>query len=97
MASSPVSTTSLRCLDRVALSDLSNATCWFFPTHEGTFLSWERGLGLTYAGQRLDWPLQSRRFEPLATWGRFRVDCQADTSLVVEDCVTVFPAQPLAF
>ncbi|MCX5960828.1 MAG: hypothetical protein NT053_13735 [Cyanobacteria bacterium] len=54
-------------------------------------------VGLTYAGQRLDWPLQSRRFEPLATWGRFRVDCQADTSLFVEDCVTVFPAQPLAF
>ena len=53
-------------------------------------------VGLTYAGQRLDWPLQSRCFEPLATWGRFRVDCQADTSLVVEDCVTVFPAQPLA-
>jgi len=112
--------------------------CWFSPTHDGTFLSWERGLGLslqpgwivecpdelnqepydrsrisllwsllgdnaslicvglTYAGQRLDWPLQSRHFEPLAAWGRFRVDCQADTSLVVEDCVTMFPAQPLA-
>ena len=121
------------------MSELSNATCWFYPTHEGTFLSWERGLGLslqpglivdcpdelnqepydrsrisvlwsllgdnasltcvglTYSGQRLDWPLQSSCYEPLATWGRFRVDCQADTSLVVEDCVTVFPAQPLAF
>jgi len=135
----PEDSSSLRCLDRVALSELSNATCWFYPTHEGTFLSWERGLGLslqpglivdcpdelnqepydrsrisvlwsllgdnasltcvglTYAGQRLDWPLQSRRYEPLATWGRFRVDCQADTSLVVEDCITVFPTQPLAF
>ena len=134
----PEDPTSLQCLDRVALSELSNATCWFYPTHDGTFLSWERGLGLslrpgsivdcpddlnqerydrsrisvlwsllgdnanltcvglTYAGQRLDWPLRSRRFEPLATWGRFRIDCQADTSLVVEDCVTVFPAPPLA-
>jgi hypothetical protein len=86
----PEDSSSLRCLDRVALSELSNATCWFYPTHEGTFLSWERGLGL-------NWPLQSRRFEPLATWRRFRVDCQADTSLVVEDCITVFPTQPLPF
>jgi len=127
----PEDPTSLRCLDCVALSELCNATCWFYPTHDGTFLSWERGLGLslqpglivdcpdelnqepydrsrisvlwsllgdndsltcvglTYAGQRLDWPLRSRRFEPLATWGRFRVDCQADTGLVVEDCITV--------
>ncbi|MFO7628291.1 MAG: hypothetical protein R6W06_01995 [Prochlorococcaceae cyanobacterium] len=134
----PEDPTCLRCLDRVALSELSNATCWLYPTHDGTFLSWERGLGLslqpglivdcpvelssapyergrisvlwsllgddasltcvglTYAGQRLDWPLRSRRFEPLATWGRFRVDCQADTGLIVEDCLTVFPATPLA-
>lgn len=124
--------TSLHCLDRVALSELSNATCWFYPTHDGTFLSWERGLrlslepgsiadcpeelasapyersrlsvlwsllgddasltcvGLTYGGQRLDWPLQSLSPEPMATWGRFRVDSQADQSLVVEDCLTLF-------
>lgn len=49
-------------------------------------------VGLTYAGQRLDWPFRSRRFEPLAYWGRFRVDCQADTCLVVEDCQTLFAA-----
>jgi hypothetical protein len=72
--SEPEDPTSQRCLDRVALSELSNATCWFYPTHDRTFLSWERGLGFTYAGQRLDWPLRSRRFKPLATWGRFRVD-----------------------
>jgi hypothetical protein len=127
----PEDPTSLQCLDRVALSELSNATCWLYPTHNGTFLSWERGLGLslqpglivdcpdelnqepydrnsisvlwslldynssltcvglTYTGQRLDWPPRSRRFEAMATWGRFRVDCQADTSLLVEDCITV--------
>ena len=125
---------SLLCRDRVALSELSNATCWFYPTHDGTFLSWERGLrlslqpgsiadcpeelaaapyersrlsvlwsllgddasltcvGLTYGGQRLDWPLRSLSPEPMATWGRFRVDSQADHSLVVEDCLTLFAA-----
>lgn len=128
----PEESTRLQCLDRVALSELSNATCWFYPTHDGTFLSWERGLrlslepgsiadcpeelaaapyersrlsvlwsllgddasltcvGLTYGGQRLDWPLRSFSTEPMATWGRFRVDSQADQSLVVEDCLTMF-------
>jgi hypothetical protein len=130
----PVDPTGLQCLDRVALSELSNATCWFYPTHDGTFLSWERGLrlslqpgaiadcpeelalapydrsrisvlwsllsddasltcvGLTYGGQRLAWPLRSLSPEPMATWGRFRVDSQAENSLVVEDCLTLFAA-----
>ncbi len=39
--------TSLQCLDRVALSALSNATCWLYPTHDGTFLSPGRGVKLT--------------------------------------------------
>lgn len=127
----------LHCLDRVPLSELSNATCWFYPTHDGTYLSWERALrlslrpgaiadcpetlsrqpydrgklcvlwsllgddagltcvGLTYGGQRLNWPLRSQSPEPVATWGRFRVDSQADTSLTVEDCLSVFaPSLP---
>ena len=130
----PEESTRLQCLDRVAMSELSNATCWFYPTHDGTFLSWERGLrlslqpgsiadcpeelaaapyersalcvlwsllgddasltcvGLTYGGQRLDWPLRSLSPEPMATWGRLRVDSQADQSLVVEDCLTLFVA-----
>lgn len=128
--------TSLECLDRVALSELSNSTCWFYPTHDGTFLSWERGfqlslqpgsiasgadvlssapyerssisvlwsllgddasltcVGLTYGGHRLDWPLRSLSPEPMATWGRFRIDSQADQSLVVEDCLTLFATSP---
>ena len=132
----PEDPTVLHCLDCVALSELSNSTCWFYPTHDGTFLSWERALrlslevgsivdcpdalgqepydrsrisvlwsllgddasltcvGLTYGGQRLDWPLRSRRFEPLATWGRFRVDSQAEFSPFVEDCLTVFANPP---
>ena len=130
----PQQPSALHCLDRVALSELSNATCWFYPTHDGTYLSWECALrlslqpgalaespddlnagpyersaisvlwsllgddasltcvGLTYRGQRLDWPLRSRSPEPMATWGRFRVDSQADNSLVVEDCLTLFAA-----
>ncbi len=115
-------------------ADRADLTCWFYPTHDGTFLSWERGLrlslepgsiadcpeelaaapyersrlsvlwsllgddasltcvGLTYGGQRLDWPLRSISPEPMATWGRFCVDSQADHSLVVEDCLTLFVA-----
>jgi len=134
----PEDPTCLQCLDRVALSELSNATCWFYPTHDGTYLSWERGLrlrlqlgsivdcpeglgsapyersrisvlwsllgddasltcvGITYGGQRLEWPPLSLSSEPMATWGRFRVDNQADHSLAVEDCLTVFSAPPSA-
>lgn len=36
----------LHCLDRFPLSEANNETCWFYPTHDGTFLSWERGLRL---------------------------------------------------
>ena len=121
-----------RLLDRFPLSEASNATCWFYPTHDGCFLSWERALrltlapgavadcpaellqapydrgriavlwsllgddasltcvGLTYGGQRIDWPLRRLSPEAMATWSRFRIDSQADTSLVVEDCLTLF-------
>ncbi len=32
----------LRCLDRFMLQEAANETCWFYPTHDGHFLSWER-------------------------------------------------------
>ena len=35
------------CLDRFALNEANNETCWFYPTHDGTYLSWERDLALT--------------------------------------------------
>jgi hypothetical protein len=35
----PDNLANLHCLDRVASNELSNATCWFYPTHDGTFLS----------------------------------------------------------
>ena len=33
----------------------------------------------------------------MATWGRFRVDSQADHNLVVEDCLTLFAASSTEF
>ena len=35
-----------RCLDRFPLAEASNETCWFYPTHDGRFLSWERALAI---------------------------------------------------
>ena len=32
---------SLRRLDHFALRDAENETCWFYPTDDGTYLSWE--------------------------------------------------------
>ena len=34
------------CIDRFALNTAGNETCWFYPTHDGTFLSWEQRLDL---------------------------------------------------
>lgn len=39
----------LLCLDRFPLSQAINETCWFYPTHDGTFLSWTRALSLVLA------------------------------------------------
>ena len=120
------------CLDRFELGEASNETCWFYPTHDGTFLSWERALtigldpgmvpaeaqnqlpssyershltllwslladdvsltcvGLTYGGQRIDWPQAHSRPEPMATWSLFTVDTQADVSLRVDASQSVF-------
>jgi hypothetical protein len=121
-----------RCVDRFPLTEASNETCWFYPTHDGSFLSWERALsvglepgvvaaeaqaqtpaeydrgqlkllwslladdvsltcvGLTYGGQRIEWPRAHSRPEPMATWSLFTVDTQADVALTVEASQTVF-------
>ena len=122
------------CLDRLPLRELGSETCWFYPTHDGVFLSWERALrfalapgmiaeapeelraapyarsqlrllwslfaddssltcvGLTYGGQRIDWPLLWSDPESVATWSRFRVDSRAEASLVVEESHSLFAA-----
>lgn len=121
-----------RCLDCFPLTDASNETCWFYPTHDGSFLSWERALaialepgrvaadaqptattayqrsqltvlwslladdlsltcvGLTYGGQRIEWPQAHSTPEAMATWSLFTVDTQADVALTVEASQTVF-------
>lgn len=32
----------VECLDQFPLRDASNETCWFYPTEEGRYLSWEK-------------------------------------------------------
>ena len=127
-----------RCLDRFPLAEAANETCWFYPTHDGRFLSWERALainlapgavasdgplpelqhyareqvtvlwslladdasltcvGLTYAGQRIEWPMLSRQEEPMATWSLFSVNTQAEVPLVVDATRTLFQEAPSA-
>jgi hypothetical protein len=31
----------ITCLDKLCLSDVKNDTCWFYPTEDGEYLSWE--------------------------------------------------------
>jgi hypothetical protein len=35
-----------RCVDRFALQNSNNETCWFYPTHDGIYLGWEQDLEL---------------------------------------------------
>lgn len=44
-------------LDRLPLSEAANETCWFYPTHDGSFLSWQRNLAVLLSpGQIVDPP-----------------------------------------
>jgi hypothetical protein len=115
-------------LDRFPLSEACNENCWFYPTHDGHYLSWQRDLGvtlgpgrivdpaldappgqassysreriallwslladdtsltcvgLTYAGRRIDWPLQQSQWAASATWTTFSVDSSREQALIV--------------
>jgi hypothetical protein len=111
-------------IDHFPLHAARNDTCWFYPTHNGHYLSWQRNLvatlgpgtlaepcseqpehysrdrvallwslladqtsltcvGLTYAGRRIDWPLEQRQWAGSATWSEFSVDCLRDQPLIV--------------
>jgi hypothetical protein len=115
-------------LDRFPLSEARNDSCWFYPTQDGQYLSWERQLdvtlgpgrivnppsdskqgpgahysreqiallwslladdtsltcvGLTYAGRRIDWPLQQGEWAASATWSTFSVNSSRDQPLIV--------------
>ena len=52
-------------------------------------------VGLTYGGQRIEWPQAHQTPEPMATWSLFRVDTQADVALRIDASQTVFQ-EPLA-
>ena len=47
-------------------------------------------VGLTYRGRRIEWPLQSSRAEPFATWTAFRVDSAAESTYAELAAITVF-------
>jgi hypothetical protein len=125
-------------LDRFPLKAARNETCWFYPTHDGHYLSWQRDLqatlgpghiadpvsdlpntysreqiallwsllgddsrltcvGLTYAGRRIDWPLQHFEWAGSATWSLFSVDSSRAQPLIVHSRQeTAVPAPPLA-
>jgi hypothetical protein len=115
-------------LDRFPLSEARNDSCWFYPTQDGQYLSWQRQLevslgpgrivnppresqqgpgasysreqiallwslladdtsltcvGLTYAGRRIDWPLQQGPWAPSATWSTFSVNSSREQPLIV--------------
>ena len=42
-----------RCADRLPLAEVTNETCWFYPTNDGLYLSWIRHLALRLAPGRL--------------------------------------------
>lgn len=62
-------TESFICIDRFALSEANNETCWFYPTHDGQYVAWEQGLQLDLAPghipaectEVLDVPYERRR------------------------------------
>mgnify|MGYP000504042730 CR=1 FL=1 len=37
----------ITCLDKLSLSDVNNDTCWFYPTEDGEYLSWESQHSIT--------------------------------------------------
>jgi hypothetical protein len=49
----------VRCLDRFPLREAENETCWFYPTEDGRYLSWENQRRLeTLPGYLPERPLQ---------------------------------------
>ncbi len=38
---------SVECLDQFLLRDANNETCWFYPTEDGRYLSWEKRSRIT--------------------------------------------------
>ncbi len=63
-AAAPLQVQAVQLLDRFALAEATNETCWFYPTDNGTYLSWENPQSLTLLPGWL--PEQGLRETPIA-------------------------------
>ncbi len=63
-AAAPLQVQAVQLLDRFALAEATNETCWFYPTDNGTYLSWENPQSLTLLPGWL--PEQGLRQAPIA-------------------------------
>ena len=63
-AAAPLQVQAVQLLDRFALAEATNETCWFYPTDNGTYLSWENPQSLTLLPGWL--PEQGLREAPIA-------------------------------
>ena len=70
----------ITCLDKVSLSDVNNDTCWFYPTEDGEYLSWESQHsielepGYLADGNHLDDPHQYERGHLNLLWSLMAKD-----------------------
>ena len=56
---SPANPSQWQRLDSFPLSEARNESCWFYPTHDGHYLSWQRQLQVR-AWRRARWPNRRR-------------------------------------
>ena len=70
----------ITCLDKLPLSDVNNDTCWFYPTEDGEYLSWESHQCITTEpgyladGNHLDDPHQYERGHLNLLWSLMAKD-----------------------
>jgi hypothetical protein len=60
-------------LDRFPLSEASNDTCWFYPTHDGKYLSWQRDLSVTLAPGQVAEPAPDLADLPTGDYSREQI------------------------
>jgi hypothetical protein len=96
------------CLDRFALEAANNETCWFYPTHDGNYLSWERdlhvalqpGIVVDPSSELLEAPYERDRISLL--WSLLKDDDSLTSVGLtyggqrIEWCVQTTKAEPLA-
>jgi hypothetical protein len=60
----------LQRLDSFPLSEARNESCWFYPTHDGHYLSWQRELKLTLEPGRIADPAPDASAAPASGYSR---------------------------